>query len=93
MSNTHISMAKFRQEGVHEWQSQEGDTDATNIAAVLDAQTEATLAVAYEQRTANLIALYSMDDGPVRGMVSNGGMNAENWDDVAKQIVERLGLA
>ena len=57
MSNTHIAMAKFRQEGVHEWQSREGETGESCIAAILDAQVEATLALAYEARTANLIAL------------------------------------
>lgn len=55
--NTHIATAKFRQEGVHEWQSQEGETDATCLAAAMDAQTEATLALAYEQKTANLLAM------------------------------------
>lgn len=57
MSNTHPQLAELRVGGVHEWQSEEGSTDATNIAAILDAQVEATLALAYEQRTANLIAL------------------------------------
>jgi len=60
--NTHVATAKFRQEGVHEWQSEQGITDATLIAAALDAQTEATLALVYEQRTANLIAFYGYGD-------------------------------
>ena len=55
-TNTHPAVAKFRQEGVHEWQSDEGLTDATSIATILDAQVEASLALAHEQRTANLIA-------------------------------------
>lgn len=59
MSNTHIAVAKFRQEGVRDWQSEEGSTEATNIAAALDAQTEATLALVYEQRTANLISAFA----------------------------------
>jgi len=59
--NTHVATAKFRQEGVHEWQSEQGITDATLIAAALDAQTEATLALTYEQRTANLIELARSD--------------------------------
>jgi hypothetical protein len=41
-------MTKFRQEGVHEWQAEEGSTDATQLATILDAQVEATLALAYE---------------------------------------------
>lgn len=59
MSNTHFATAKFRQEGVHEWQAEEGSTEATNLAAAIDAQTEATLALAYEQRTANLISAFA----------------------------------
>jgi hypothetical protein len=81
-SNTHIAVAKFRQEGVHEWQSEEGSTDATNIAVALDAQTEATLALAYEQRTANLIALFS------EGFAGTG----LNYGYLFKEINERLGL-
>ena len=93
MSNTHIATAKFRQEGVHEWQSEEGLTDATNIAAALDAQTEATLALAYEQRTANLIALYDMTEANCVGMSTAAPMSRENWDSIAQQIKERLDLA
>ena len=79
-SNTHFATAKFRQEGVHDWQSEEGSTDATNLAAALDAQTEATLALAYEQRTANLIAWTTSE-----GYAPNR--------DVADQIAERLDLS
>jgi hypothetical protein len=60
----------------------------TKAAAV-----KATLALAYEQRTANLIALYSMDDGARQGMVDGAGVHSGNWVDVTKQIKERLGLA
>jgi hypothetical protein len=59
---------------------------------VTRAQAEATLALAFEQRTANLIALYSMDDGARQGMVDGAGMHSGNWVDVTKQIQERLGL-
>lgn len=80
--NPHVATAKFRQEGVHEWQSEQGITDATLIAAALDAQTEATLALAYEQRTANLIALQafylSEGTGPSQAVV--------------EMVWERLGL-
>ena len=85
-SNTHFATAKFRQEGVHDWQSEEGSTDATNLAAALDAQTEATLALAYEQRTANLIALYSAAD------LANAIERAQ-WDQALSQITERLDLS
>jgi hypothetical protein len=82
--NPHAAVAKFRQEGVHEWQSYEGSTDATDIAAILDAQVEATLALAYEQRTANLIAFYG--DGHI------GPLDTAHAE-LHKQIIERLGLA
>lgn len=59
---------------------------------VARAQAEATLALAYEQRTANLIALYSMDDGARQGMVDGAGVHSGNWVDVTKQIKERLEL-
>jgi hypothetical protein len=52
----------------------------------------ATLALAYEQRTANLIALYSMDESARQGMVDGAGMHSGNWVDVTKQIKERLDL-
>lgn len=83
--NDHAAVSKFRTEGVHEWQSVDGQTDATGIAAALDANTEATLAVAHEQRTANLIALYSCDDWQNK-------MTISKWDQVAQQIEARLGL-
>jgi hypothetical protein len=63
-----------------------------DTVALMTAQAEATLAVAYEQRTANLIALYSMDDGARQGMVDGAGMHSGNWVDVTKQIKERLDL-
>jgi ABC-type phosphonate transport system ATPase subunit len=90
--NPCIEAAHFRQGGVHEWQGEEGSTDATNLAAIIDAQVEATLALAYEQRTANLIALYSMDDSARQGMIDGAGMHSGNWVDVTRQIKERLGL-
>jgi hypothetical protein len=78
--NTHPAVAKFRQEGVHEWQSQEGETDATVLAAILDAQVEATLALAYEQRTANLLAYLKYSEG-------------DDYEAVHSAIKERLDLS
>lgn len=57
-----------------------------------DPATAATLALAFEQRTANLIALYNMDEPNVQGMVDGADMTAGNWVDVTRQIKERLGL-
>lgn len=83
--NNHAAVSKFRTEGVHEWQSAEGQTEATEVAAALDANTEATLALAHEQRTANLIALYSCDDWQDK-------LTTSKWDQVAQQIEANLGL-
>lgn len=55
-------------------------------------QADATLALAFEQRTANLIALYSMNETNAQGMVDGADVTSENWVDVTKQIKERLGL-
>lgn len=57
-----------------------------------EAQMNATLALAFEQRTANLIALYSMDDDARQGMIDGASMHSEHWVDVTRQIKERLGL-
>jgi hypothetical protein len=61
--NPHTQIAQLRLGGVHEWQSEEGSTDATNIAAAIDGLAEAVLALTWEQarcadelRTANQIA-------------------------------------
>lgn len=90
-SNTHFSKAKFLQEGVHEWQTHEGQThegttDASAICMALDALIESNLAVAYEQRTANLIALAQMEHRNAGGI----GFSPD-YDSAA--IHERLDLA
>lgn len=51
---------------------------------VARAQAEATLSLAYEQRTANLIAMYS--DG------AEGAVSGVDYAALIKQIAERLGL-
>lgn len=58
--NDHAAVSKFRTEGLHEWQGDEGMTDATLIGTAIDANTEATLALAHEKRTENLIALAAL---------------------------------
>ena len=51
------------QDSIHDWQSEEGQTDATMLAGQLEVianellrAADASLDLAYEQRTANLIA-------------------------------------
>lgn len=59
--NPHANDSEVLTETIGEhWIAQEGMTDATGIASVIQANTEATLALAFEQRTANLIAELSM---------------------------------
>lgn len=55
------------------------------FAAALDSQTQATLALAYEQRTANLITAISL---PGLG----NAVAAAEWRAVRDNIVSRLGL-
>lgn len=98
--NDYASVAKFRLEGVHDWQTEQGQTDATLICAALDVQAQATLALAYEQRTANLIAaldqvspqdyawLKEARDNPE----SDKGKQLARWDAIGHQIEERLDL-
>ncbi|WP_125240688.1 hypothetical protein [Brevibacterium aurantiacum] len=81
--NDHAAISKFRTEGLHEWQAEEGATDATCIAVAIDANTEATLALGFEQRTANLIALAEF--------YGNDG-HREHGLPILKEINTRLGL-
>lgn len=53
--NPHAKDAEFSTEAIHDWMGDEGVTDATMLAATIEANAQATLALAYEQRTANLI--------------------------------------
>lgn len=57
----------------------EGWTETTAMMATVDANTHATLALAYEQRTANLIAAFDADPLGDKGQL-------------AIEIRERLGL-
>jgi hypothetical protein len=66
-------------------QESEGQTDATHVTTALDALTEATLALAYEQRTANLIALLTASFTAVR-------INGVDCGALGGQITERLDL-
>jgi hypothetical protein len=58
---------------------------------VARAQAEATLALAYEQRTANLIALFAVESDSLPAL-AKGGLGEAAWIEAAEQIVERLGL-
>lgn len=81
--NDHAAVSKFRTEGLHDFQSGEGMTDATHITTAIDANTEATLALAFEQRTRALIEL--------AGFYANDG-HREHGLPVLKEINARLGM-
>lgn len=55
-------------------------------------QIRATLAVAYEARTANLIAFYDMHIDNSGTASTQAPMTPVEWEALAKQIKERLGL-
>ncbi|GAA4915654.1 hypothetical protein [Nesterenkonia rhizosphaerae] len=91
--NPHAKDAEFTTGDLREWIAREGETDATMLAVVLDSQAQATLAVAYEQRTANLIATldllhtYEMTAEPKR---TKAMPNMEQ--EIQGQLRARLGL-
>lgn len=75
----------------------EGNPHAESLTGYADPRNSleamATLALAYEQRTANLIALWGMSDDACMALDTASGTGESDWSSVAKQIRERLGLA
>lgn len=51
----HIKTALATLESVHHWQAEEGQTDATLVAAAIDAQVHVTLALVDEQQKMNAL--------------------------------------
>lgn len=89
----HAETARGLLDSVHDWQGQEGQTDATMIAVALEAQTVATFALeaqtarlADEARTANLIAFVQLAGDPMTHD------SARERDLVIDQIAARLDL-
>ncbi|WP_313276811.1 hypothetical protein [Timonella senegalensis] len=75
----HARQAEDHIDWVHQWQEIEGSTDATEIAGAILAQAHATLALAEQQRIANVIAWTT----------ANG---TEPTEETACKIAEALGL-
>jgi hypothetical protein len=95
--NPHMSKASaatvqlVNSEIAHEsYLSEEGVTDGTMQFSALNRIAEATLALAFEQRTANLIAAF----GQLNYDSEEESFLGERLDgyEIAKQIQERLGL-
>lgn len=82
----HAAEASKHIDGVHDWQSDEGITDATLIASALIAQAEATLALVEQQRIANLIALATLS---IDTTIPNDG-HLELFDEAHVYSVDRL---
>lgn len=85
----HVAESNSIMDSVHDWQSEEGSTDATLLTASLDALRHATLAE--QQRIANLIIL-------ANGARAEYGVTGEQatkqfFIDLNQQIREGLGLA
>lgn len=95
-TNTHFSRAKSMQEGVHDWQSETGQTDATMICTAIDALVESNLAIAYEQRTATMQQFLAAQMKVVRQMLEGGEEAAALHpflDKLERETAERLDLA
>ena len=73
----HAAKALQRIMWVNEWQAREGDLPETHLADALVAQTEATLALAEQQRIANLIALAGMAEDDSKHEVIAGTLGIE----------------
>jgi hypothetical protein len=80
-------MSDLSMQGNHHYDRAKSRLHNGTANEVTRAQAEATLALAFEQRTASLIALW-MD--PLE--VSERGMYGVNYVILAEQIRERLGL-
>lgn len=69
------------------------DSGTQTIEALLMDNARATLALAFEQRTANLIALWASPGNLPDGSYDKGmEMSGVNYGDLANQIKTRLGL-
>ena len=58
----HYAEARRRLRGLNEYQEAEGLNDFTILSVALEAQVHATLALAEQQRIANVIALWQDED-------------------------------
>ena len=89
MSNPHFAATK----GWLEYSADENpDVDGRAMHAAALAQAEATLALAYEQRTANLIALHRTAIHALTNGFELEDKATTELEDLAHQIETRLGL-
>lgn len=70
----------------------EGITDETMQFSALNRISEATLALAYEQRTASLISLFQLGKENLSEFFDATALDHTDRDALAQQIATRLGL-
>ena len=73
--------AEHNIEGLHDWQGEQGQTDATLLTLAIEAQVNATLHLANQQHIANLLAYQALHP--------NSHTTLDN--SVADQITEAMG--
>jgi hypothetical protein len=66
--------------------------DQAMLKGILGAQAQATLALAFEQRTANLIALHQMAVTAIQNGADNDGISPDDFRRSSDEIETRLGL-
>jgi hypothetical protein len=64
-------------EALHDWQSEEGQTDASMITVALEASTNATLYLAEQQRIANLIAASALVPAGSKPGIDSWGIDSD----------------
>lgn len=94
MSNPHIQNAIHTIGEANNPNSVWESSDTERIALQIEANTRATLAVAYAQETANLIALWTAPAKNAEGVYDRGEeLAGVSYGHIADQIKERLNLA
>lgn len=86
---SHKDEAERLLDELHEWQSREGETDATMITVALEAQTQATLALVEAQEVANEIAGSHLAMIALATAAAGVGAKTMDPDDYVK-VYERL---
>lgn len=80
MTTTPTAAAAHLLESLHDWQGQEGQTDASMLTVVLEAQVRATFALAAEQRTTNLVARWDALRNPPIGIRTT----VDDWNELER---------
>ena len=85
----HFAEALKHIDWTHDWQEREGDTEEARLATTMLAQVHATLALAEQQKVANVIALAGLSmHGPLRHLAVQpmGEISVQPTDDIAAAL-------